>query len=910
VIPERPTGTIAFLFTDIEGSTRLVARIGDAAYGDLLAIERRLVVEAAEGAGGVPFGSEGDAHFIAFETAAGAVRGAVAAQHALAAHAWPHGEPVLVRMGVHAGEASLVDGDYVGYEVHRAARVASAAHGGQVLVSGTARALAGDPGAGITLRDLGEHRLKDVVDPERLYQAEAPGLRSDFPAPRTVSAVTGNLPAQLTSFVGRAEVAAVEALLGRTRLLTLTGPGGTGKTRLSLVLAGSCGERYPDGAWFVPLAPVREPELVASAIAGSLGLLSATQPPEERVKEHLRDRAALLVLDNFEQVVDGAPYVSDLLRAAPGVTVLVSSRAPLRIGGEQEFPVPPLSVPPPGTRDPAAVLASEAGRLFAERASAVRPGFEVTEANAADVAEIVRRLDGLPLAIELAAARVRLLSPAALARRLGDRLGLLEGGGRDLPERQRTLRGAIAWSHDLLADDERRLFARLSVFAGSGPLELVDRVCALAGDGGEHETGPHETGPHEAGPHEGGDALEALERLAEQSLIRVGEDAHGDIRFGMLETIREYAAERLEERGETRRLRDRHAAAVLELVEARLDVTDRGAWLDRMDEDHDNVRAALDHAVATGDTATASALAFGAWRFWHMRGHVVEGRRRLDRVLAMTAWTDEPSTARLRTLEAAGGLAYWAGDMPGAGVHYAAAVVEARRLGDDGELANALYNHWFTRRPTSGVEDWAQLLAGDDREMLDEALEIWTRLGDEEGVAKALWGLGEHYAYREDVVRAEDATTRALEIFERLGDRFWIAWARFTRSFARSLGGDIRGSAEDYAVCLREFRASRDVSGLVLAMAALASLVLLAGRDEDAYALGAAAERATAETGLHLATLWPARSMRIPDIAGARGPLLEAAERGRAWSRDEALEAAIAIADDLASGPPGDPGPA
>jgi hypothetical protein len=500
----------------------------------------------------------------------------------------------------------------------------------------------------------------------------------------------------------------------------------------------------------------------------------------------------------------------------------------------------------------------------------------------------VRRLDGLPLAIELAAARVRLLSPQAMARRLDDRLGLLSAGGRDVTPRQRTLRGAIDWSHDLLDPPERRLFARLSAFAGGGPLELVDEICVLPEDGAE-----------DGAPTP--DSIGILERLAEQSLLRVAEDAHGDVRFTMLETIREYAAERLAERHETRLLADRHAAAMRGLVDAAAAAGDRGAWLDRLDDEHENLRSAITHAIEAGDTATASALVFGAWRFWQMRGHVVEGRRRVDQVLAMPAWTGEPSRDRLRALEAAGGLAYWAGNMTAAGVHYASAAEEARRLGDDAEIANALYNHWFARRPTASVADWGDLLAGDDRELLDEALAIWTRLGDETGVAKALWGLGEHYAYREDFPAAEAATTRALEIFMRTGDRFWIAWTLFTRSFARALGGELRGSAEDYALCLREFRESRDVSGLCLTMAAMASLLLLAGHDEDAYTLGAAAERAVAETGLHIASLWPARSIRVPDTAAATGSLREAVERGRAWSREEALEAAIAIADDLAA---------
>ncbi len=349
---ERPSGTVTFLFTDIEGSTRLVARVGDEAYEALLADERRLVLGAAEAAGGVPFGSEGDAHFVAFPSASGAVRGAVAAQRALDAYPWSGDESVRVRMGIHAGEVRLVDEDYVGFEVHRAARVASAAHGGQVLVSGTARALAGDPGDDITLRDLGEVALKDLDGPERLFQAEAPGLRADFPPLRVAGSVAGNLPAQLTSFIGRAEVARAEALLGTTRLLTLTGPGGTGKTRLSLVLAASCEDRYPDGAWFVPLAAITEPELIPSAIAGALGLLSATKPPDQRVREHLRDRTALLVLDNFEQVVAGAPVVTDLLRAAPRVTVITSSRAPLRVTGGAGVPCPAALAPAAGRARP------------------------------------------------------------------------------------------------------------------------------------------------------------------------------------------------------------------------------------------------------------------------------------------------------------------------------------------------------------------------------------------------------------------------------------------------------------------------------------------------------------------------------------------------------------------------------
>ena len=879
-----PEGTVTFLFTDIEGSTKLVAEVGDTAYGAILDTERRLVLDAAVAEGGVPFGSEGDAHFVAFGSAAAAIRAAVAAQRALAGHEWDAG-PVRVRMGIHSGEAQVAGDDYLGLEVHRAARVAAAGHGGQVLVSDVARALAAELGDAVTLRDLGEHRLKDLARPERLFQVEAPGLETVFPALRTLNATPNNLPPQLTSFVGRAELASASDLLAKTRLLTLTGPGGTGKTRLSLALAGDCVERYPDGAWFVPLAPVTDPELVPSAIAASIGLLAPNRPPIDRVRDHLRDRTAVLVLDNFEQVVSGAPVVADLLRSAPKLTVIVSSRAPLRVAGEQEFPVPPLSLPPRGARDLETVMASEAVRLFVERAMAVRPDFALTADNAAHVAEIVRRLDGLPLAIELAAARIRLLSPAAMAQRLGDRLDLLAGGGRDLPERQRTLRGAIDWSYELLDAPDRCLFARLGVFAGGGPLESAEAVCGLEGD------------------EQPLDVLAGLERLAEQSLVRIALDAHDDVRFTMLETIREYALEKLDERGETRALRDRHADAFLAFAEQTGEPgADRGRRLDELEDEHDNLRAALDHLIVIGDRDRASRLGFAAWRFWQMRGHILEGRRRMDAVLAMPGWEQPASIARLRALEAAGGLAYWAGDMASASEHYGAAVAEARQIGDLPQLANALYNKFFAKRPTNGVDDWVSGIADDDKSTLDEALEIWTGLGDEDGVARALWGLGEHYAYRRQYEDTEAVLTRALEIFERRRDGFWIAWTRFTRAFGRALDGRVSAAAGDVAISMREFRASRDVSGAVLLMSATASLLLLGGRVEDAYAVGAAARRAVAETGLHIATLWRTDDIPTTDPEPADPALRAAAAEGAWWSREEALDRAIALADELATG--------
>jgi predicted ATPase/class 3 adenylate cyclase len=862
---------VTFLFTDIEGSTRRVAELGDAAYGELLATEARLVVEAAIAEGGVPFGNEGDAHFVAFPSAAAGIRAAVAAQRAIAAQRWP-GDPVRVRMGLHTGEAQVVAGDYVGLEVHRAARIASTAHGGQVVVSEPTRILAGDLDE-IRFRDLGDHRLKDLPKPERVLQVEAPGLDRDFPPLRSLDATPNNLPPQLTSFVGRDEVERVLDLLTRTRLLTLVGPGGTGKTRLSLAVAAELVPHTPGGVWFVPLASVTEPDLVASSIATAVGLLSPARTPLERILEHFADRTALLVLDNFEQVVAGAPVVAELLRGAPGLRVIVSSRAPLRIAGEQEFAVPPLPVPPASETDPERIADTEAVRLFVERAMAVRPGFTVTAENAAAIAQIVRGLDGLPLAIELAAARVRVLTPSAMVARLGDRMSLLSAGGRDLPERQRTLRGAIAWSHDLLDDECRRLFARLSVFEGGATLETAEAVCGSDADGTPDL-----------------DVLARLESLAEQSLIRVLDDVHGDARFLMLETIREYAAEQLAAGGEglVATFRERHCAAFLELAQAAaagLHAADRAAALDHLEDDHDNLRAALAYAIETGDGERASAFLGALFRFWHMRGHLVEARARANAVLAMP-WGEEPSVARLRALEVAGGLAYWSGDIVDAHRRYQAAAEEARRLGDDRELANALYNLGFAPTASTGVEEWSRSIAESGTRLAREALEIFQRLGDDGGSARCQWAIGMGHLYGDDAVGAVPVLTEAIGAFERLEDSFDLAWALFTRGLSHDTLGERLAAVADYSTALTAFEVAGDVSGITLVLNAFGATLYGLGRTRDSYLALGIGSRWTAETGTRLATITPSRLLTIPDPETPDPELRRAFAEGAAMPRE------------------------
>ncbi len=462
---ELPTGTVTLMFTDIEGSTRLLRSLGDD-YGRLLRAHRAILREAVAGNGGVEFGTEGDACFLAFGSAAAALAAAAEAQVALAAADWPGGARPRVRMGVHTGSPVVVDDDYVGIDVHRAARICSAAHGGQVLVSGATRDAA-EPGPGQALRDLGHHRLKDLDRPEHLFQLVAAGLAEDFPPPRSLP-TPSNLPAVPTSFVGReAELAEASELLARpgVRLLTLTGPGGAGKTRLALETGRALAPRFPDGVWFVPLAPVTDPARVGLAVVEALRLTNpAGRDSIDVVADGVRDWAALLLLDNFEHVAEACGWVGELLGRAPRVRVLATSRIVLGLTGEHDYPVRPLP-------------SEEAATLFVQRAQAVRPHFAPDgDGGQAAVADICARLDGLPLAIELAAARLRLLSLDDLRRGLTERLPLLTSRARDLPERQRTLRNTIDWSYRLLAPDEQALLRRLSVFVGGWTWESAEAV--------------------------------------------------------------------------------------------------------------------------------------------------------------------------------------------------------------------------------------------------------------------------------------------------------------------------------------------------------------------------------------------------------------------------------------------------
>jgi predicted ATPase/class 3 adenylate cyclase len=608
-----PTGTVTFLFSDMEGSTRLVQDLGPTTFTEVLERHNAVLREAFGRHGATERGTQGDSFLVMFPEAPAAVAAAADAQRALAGTEWPAAAMVRVRMGLHTGIARLGGDDYVGVDVNRAARICGLGHGGQVLLSDATRALtADDVPDGVSVRSLGQHRLRDLDRPEPLHQLVIEGLPADFPPLAAADGPVGNLPSRLTSFVGRdRELGTLERLLDDAALVTLTGPGGAGKTRLAIETARRRAVQFDDGAWLVRLEGVEDPELVLDAIAGTCSLVESPQTTAlERLQAFLAGRSILLVLDNFEHLMPAAERIHALLeRAGPDVRVIVTSRAPLRIGLEQEFAV--------GQLDP-----SDAIGLFVERARRADPTFGLTDENRGAVGEICDHLDGLPLGIELAASRIGLLPAPVIADQLTRRLDLPGVAPRDLPARQRTLTDAIAWSNSLLDEPARRLLERLSVFAGGFRLEELEAV---------------------GGPslELGAQPIDALSDLVEQSLVEPipGPDVP---RYRLLETIQRFGAGRLAERDETSQARDRHARAYLALAEeAARNMPSRHQvpWLDRMTVDHDNLRAAFGWALERDDAELAHRLLAASWRFWQFRGHVTEGVARASEVLAMPAVT-------------------------------------------------------------------------------------------------------------------------------------------------------------------------------------------------------------------------------------------------------------------------------
>ena len=637
-----PQGVVTFLFTDIQGSTKLLHRLGDD-YAEVLETHRRLLREGFARHGGHEVDTQGDSFFVVFSSAREALAAARESQQALHAQTWPHDEQVLVRMGLHTGEPLLVDGHYIGMDVHRAARIAAAGHGGQVLVSARTIELAGSTPA----KDLGEHRLKDLDGPERIFQLEIEDLPDTFGPLKSLGSPT-NVPRHLSTLVGRAtERAELGALLAdpAVRLVTVTGPGGTGKTRLGAAVALDALTSFPDGVFFVDLTTTSSAELVAPAVLKALEVeTEGGSAGEERLVQHLRNRKLLLVLDNFEQVLPGAVVVSRMLEACAEVRVLATSRVPLAVHGEQEYPLDTLSLPVGDSL--AEVSRADAAQLFAQKAAQARPSFRLTEDNASAVAQVCRLLDGLPLALELAAARTKLFAPQALVRRLDDRLGLLSGGAADSPIRHRALRTTIDWSYDLLTPAERRFFCDLSVFSGGATFEAIEAVLAP----------------------EDGAVLDLVSSLVNHSLLRQREDDQGDLRFHMLQVLRDYSLElAVRDPVHQRTVRQRHAEHFLALAQRvrgmAVGASPEEALLDR---EEDNLQAALDFwlgAGAAGDGAAgnqALALAGALAYHWYLHGRAREGGRWLEQALACSV--DPPAEDRAAGLQMLGVLLQHTGE--------------------------------------------------------------------------------------------------------------------------------------------------------------------------------------------------------------------------------------------------------
>jgi predicted ATPase/class 3 adenylate cyclase len=866
------SGVTTFLFTDIEGSTRLWDREHERMQ---LALARHdtIVRAAIEDNHGTVVKMSGDGAHGAFDDPFDALLAALRLQEGLADPAATNGVQLRVRCGLHAGVTERRDNDFFGGAVNRAARIMSAAHGGQVLLSQAVAALIGErlpPHA--ALRDLGTVRLRGLESPERVFQLAHPRLRQDFPSLRSLEATPNNLPQQLSSFVGRErELADIGRLLQSTRLLTLTGAGGLGKTRLTLHIAADLLDEFSDGVWFVELAPLSDARLVPQAVASTLGVTEeAGRPVIDALVKLVADRKTLLILDNCEHLIDAcAKLAKRLLQAGPHLKILTSSREPLRIAGETTYLVPALATP--DASEPISVdrLAQfEAARLFSDRAVAARASFRVTPQNAAAVADICRRLDGIPLALELAAARTRTLSVESIAARLGDRFALLVGGDRTGLPRQQTLRALIDWSHELLTDRERMLFRRLAVFAGGFTLEGAEALRAAGNDNIP-------------------DVLAVLSQLVEKSLVEA--DAEGE-RYRLLETVRQYAQERLDESGEADQARNAHLGFYLEYVEKaspQLRSAQQGLWLTRLDLERENILAAhewCNHGEAEPNLGLR--LVSSMRRYWMVRGLLGLGHQVTVEAI-MRDGTQARSSARCAALFDAGQLSCWMGRY-GEGQRYLEESLSiARELGDTKGVAAVL-------QPLA----MASLGQGNitaARGHLEEALALAKDLGNTREIAAALNALAQIHRAEGDLDSAERLYENVVALARGLDDGEIIAIGLLNLAMV-SIG---RGSGDRARDALLEAHAIAEQSGSKptgqSVLEVCAGLGALCGDWESAIRLFGAAEAQTSQTGLHRDPTDEA--FLAPLIARARASLGESAfaaaeASGRLLSYDEAMVAA------------------
>jgi predicted ATPase/class 3 adenylate cyclase len=808
--------TATFLMTDIEGSTRLWEE-QRAEMAVALELHDALLRAAVQEAGGSVVKTTGDGLLAAFDRPEAALTAAVEGQRALDRQAWPATGPLRVRMAIHSGSAEIRGGDFFGPTLNRVARLMAIGHGGQVLVSSaTSSLVADDLPPDCELIALGDHRLRDLDRPEHVFQLVATGLRREFPPLRTVGQHPTNLRPQVTSFVGRArELADLRRLLADNRLVTLVGVGGTGKTRLELQVATDTLDRYPDGAWLVELASISDPDLVAPEVGRALAVQPQPgQPVTDTIIDHLRAKEMLLLLDNCEHVLEAtADTAHRMLRSCPDLHLLASSREPLGVEGEIVFAVPSLALPAPADElevremvdDAKIELAaqSEAVRLFVDRATATLPTFTLERSNVRAVIDICRRLDGIPLALELAAARVNVLSPDEIAQGLDDRFRLLTGGRRTAVPRQRTLQALIDWSWELLDDNDQRLLRRLSVFAGGWTLEA-----AAAVTGGQDDAAGSPAGTSRL------DTLDGLGRLADRSLVVV---THGAAtRYGMLETIREYARDRLEESGEASELRARHLAWFQRLAvgaEAGLEGRDMAVWLERLDTESDNVRAALDRAFET-DPQAALEMAVGLSVYWNLRLIGSEGHDRMSQAVdTARTWRSSgaPSSNAERSALAARVLSHaaqvqasYTGRRASAALNEEAATM-ARESGDPAVLAGALAELAFAQVAVDGSIP----PDGPEREAATAALALAEQHGDwyRASVIAAAFAIAESTV---DPAATEAWLDRADEAARRTGNPFALANIIGVRGRVASRAGRLAEAERSFVETRAQYRAMGD----------------------------------------------------------------------------------------------------